>query len=53
MKEKNVESEFTQAWDSIHCLLMICQACTRAAAIIRVGFGVVNGEKEKKVSFIY
>ena len=48
MKEKNVESKFTQAWDPIHCLLTICQACTRAATIISVGFGVVNGEREKK-----
>ena len=49
MKEKNVESKFTQAQDPSHCLLMRCQACTRAAPIISVGLGMANGEREEKI----
>lgn len=44
MKEKML-SKVIQAWDAIHCLLMILLSCASAAPIMRIGFGVVNGER--------
>lgn len=48
-----MESKFTQVWDSIRSLQMTCQSCDCTAIVMRAEFSVVNGDRERKIIYIF